>query len=147
MGDSLRSWLGFLPVVIGVADKVCGRRIAQFSGEVFSQNLRLSDIGVVIRLIAGGVIVNVRCNISVLLGELCVKALGRMPDGGQFRTVQRRDTFCGFLQEGLVRLFGIAVFFDDTTCEAAHGSVSASFWDNGSAKVTLRQIFIEQVLI
>ena len=36
MGNGLRSRLRFLPVMVGIADKVCGGRIAQFAGEVFS---------------------------------------------------------------------------------------------------------------
>ena len=70
-----------------------------------------------------------------------------MPDGGKLGVIQRWHTFSGFLQEGLVCLFGIAVFLDDTTGEAAHGSITASFRDNGMVKVALRHILIKQVLI
>src|SRR5699024_1004505 len=115
----------------GVADKMRSGRIAQFAGEVFPQHLGLSNIGVVLRFITGRVIVNIWCYITVLLGELRIKTLGRVPDGGKLGIIQRRHTFSGFLQEGLVCLFGIAVFLDDTTGEAAHGSVTASFRDNG----------------
>ena len=114
MGNGLRSRLGFLPVVVRVADKVCGGRIAQFAGEVFSQHLGLSHIGVILWLITGRVVICFQCHISILLGELGVKTLGRMPDSGQLCIIQRRHTFCSFLQEGLVGLFGIAIFLDDT---------------------------------
>ena len=70
MGDSLCAGLCFLPIVIAVTDKVRGRRVAKFAGEVFCQNFGLTDIGEILRLVAVFVVVGFGRNIAVLLADL-----------------------------------------------------------------------------
>ena len=85
MGNGLRTGLRFLPVMIAVADEVGRRGVAQFLGEILGQHLGLPDVGIVLRLIAGRIVVDLRWYIAVLLPDAGKKALGTVPDGGELR--------------------------------------------------------------
>ena len=148
MGHSLCAGFGLLPVVVAVADEVGGRRIAEFTGKVAGHDLSLTDVRIILRLIAVGVVIGFRRDIPGLLPDAGEKALGAVPDGVQFTVLQRRHTLGGLVQERLIRLVGITVLFDDATGEAGHGGVSAALRDNGAlTKTAVWQLGIEIVLL
>ena len=148
MGHSLCAGFGLLPVVVAVADEVGGRRIAEFTGKVAGHDLSLTDVRIILRLIAVGVVIGFRRDVPSLLPDAGEEALGAVPDGVQFTVLQRRHTLGGLVQERLIRLVGITVLFDDATGEAGHGGVSAALRDNGTlTKAAVRQLSIEIVLL
>ena len=85
VGNRLRTRLRLLPVMIAVADEVGRRGVAQLLGEILGQHLGLPDVGIVLRLIAGRIVVDLRWYIAVLLPDAGKKALGTVPDGGELR--------------------------------------------------------------
>ena len=148
MGHGLCAGFGFLPVVVTVTDEVGGRRIAEFPGKVAGHDLSLTDVRIILRLIAAGVVIGFRRDVPGLLPDAGEEALGAVPDGVQFTVLQRRHTLDGLVQERLIRLVGITVLFDDATGEAGHGGVSAALRDNGTlTKTAVRQFGIEIVLL
>ena len=148
MGDCLRTGFGFLPVMVAVADEVRRRGVTQLLGEEFGQYLGLPDIGIILRLITGGIVVDVRRHIAVLLPDASEEPLSAVPDGGQLQRFQRRDAFCCLVQKCLVGFFRIAVLLDDPTGETGHGSVTAAFRDDRVAVVlAVRHAIVEGVLL
>ena len=85
MGNRLCTGLRFLPVMIAVADEVGRWGVAQLLGEILGQHLGLPDVGIVLRLIAGRIVVDLRGHIAVLLPDAGEEALGAVPDGGKLR--------------------------------------------------------------
>ena len=134
--------------MVAVTDEVGGRRIAELPGKVAGHDLGLTDVRIVLRLIAVGVVIGFRRDIPGLLPDAREEALGAVPDGVQLTVLQRRHTLGGLVQESLIRLIGITVLFDDATGEAGHGGVSAALRDNGAlTKTAVRQLGIEIVLL
>ena len=130
MGNCLRAGFCFLPVVFVVSDEVRGGRIAEFIQEILRQDFRLTDIGIISGLVAAGVVVLVWGNVAGLLLNTGKEPLGAVPDCTEFTVVKRRHTFGGLLKKALVCRFRVPVFFDDLSCEAGHGCVSAAFRDH-----------------
>ena len=126
-----------------------GRRgVAQLLGEILGQHLGLPDIGIVLRLIAGRIVVDLRGHIAVLLPDAGKEALGAVPDGGKLRCLQRRDALYRLVHERLIRLVGIPILLDDTTGEAGHGGVAAAFGNDSVAVVlTVWHIVVEGILL
>ena len=148
MGNRLRTRLRLLPVMIAVADEVGRRGVAQFLGEILGQHLGLPDVGIVLRLIAGRIVVDLRWYITVLLLDAGKKALGAVPDCGELRCLQRRDALCCLVHERLIRFVGIPILLDDATGEAGHGGVAAALRDDGVAVIlSIRHIVVEGILL
>ena len=97
---------------------------------MFCQYLGLPDVGEVLRLIAGVVVVDLRRDVAILRGDTGEELLGAAPDGLKLRIRERRITLGGFIEEALVGLVGIAVFLNDATGKTGHGGVPASFGDD-----------------
>ena len=97
MGHGLCAGFGFLPVVVAVTDEMGGRRIAELSGKVAGHDLGLTDVRIVLRLIAVGVVIGFRRDIPGLLPDAREEALGAVPDGVQLTVLQRRHTLCSLV--------------------------------------------------
>ena len=144
MGDGLCAGFGFLPVPTVVADVVGCGRIAQFPGEVLCQDLGLSHIREVLRLIGRIIVVYFGRNVAVLLLNLGIELLGAVPDGHQFLLFQRRGAFFRFFHKALESGVVVSVLFDNTTGKAGHGGITASFGnDLGAAVETTGHIRIK----
>ena len=134
--------------MIAVADEVGRRGVAQLLGEILGQHLGLPNVGIVLRLIAGRIVVDLRGYIAVLLPDAGKEALGAVPDGGELRCLQRRDALCCLVHECLIRLVGIAILLNDATSEAGHGGVAAAFGNDSIPVVlTVWHIVVEGILL
>ena len=81
------------------------------------------------------------------MADLGIKTLGAVPDCIKLAVIQRRHAGRGLFQKALVGFFRIAVFLNDDTGKAGHGSVTASFRDHDIFLVTAGQVCIELVVI
>lgn len=70
-----------------------------------------------------------------------------MPDCGKLAGVQRRHTFCGFIEKGLIGLFAVTIFLDDATGKAGHRSIAAALRDDQRCCMAVRHIRIEIILL
>ena len=124
------------------------RRIAELPGEVTGHDLSLPDVRKVLRLIATGVVICFRRDVTCLFPDAGEEALGAVPDGVQFTVLQRRDTLGGLVQKRLIRLVCVTVFLDDATGKAGHGGVPAALRDDGALTETaVRQLGVKIVLL
>ena len=129
--------LRFLPACAVKADVVRCRRVAQFVGEVCTQQTCLSDIRAVIRIVgeasaALGVPLLGRY-IVLLSGHTLVESLCAAPNRHKLRIFQRRFALGGALHESVVCFLGIAIALEHTAGEVRHGAVAAAFGNRAGA--------------